>query len=71
MAKMADSRTKGECLTKKFDIWRTTDRGEVYELGFGSIKKETVRLNIIVQQLNTRSLMSLESLASYSEDSAH
>ena len=34
MAKVTDSRTKGESLTKKHDIWRTTGekRGtEVYE----------------------------------------
>ena len=48
MAKVTDSRTKGESLIKKHDIWRTTDerRGtEAYELGFGSIKKDTVRLS--------------------------
>ena len=48
MTKMTNSGTKGESLTKKHDIRRTAGerRGtEVYELSFGSIKKETVRLS--------------------------
>ena len=66
MAKVTESRTKGESLTKKHDIWRKTGerRGtKAYELSFGIIKKETVRLS----ELNTRSYQASLKLSALGE----